>query len=235
MTVKLMSYNTQHCMNYITRKIDFQIMADTILKCGADIVGLQEMRNESEHPEYDAQAKILAEKLGFYHYFAEAIKFSGVNPYGNAIISRYPIKNAQTILIPDPDPKTGDGYYETRCLLKAQIDVGDGLCVCVSHFGLNNDEQINAVDTVINNIDEKKCVLMGDFNVKPENKVLLPIRERMYDTADLFTEEKLSFPSDKPDRKIDYIFTTPDVKVIEADIPQIVSSDHCPHLAVIEV
>ena len=85
------------------------------------------MRNESEHPEYQNQAKILADKLGFYYYFAEAIKFSGVNPYGNAIISRYPIKNAETILIPDPDPKTGDRYYETRCLLKAQIDVGDGL------------------------------------------------------------------------------------------------------------
>ncbi len=235
MTVKLMSYNTQHCMNYITRKIDFDIMADTIKKCGADIVGLQEMRNEGEHPEYDAQAKILAEKLGFYHYFAEAISFNGVNPYGNAIISRYPIKKAETIIIPDPDPKTGNEYYETRCLLKAHIDVGEGLCVCVSHFGLNDDEQINAVDIVINNIEDKNCILMGDFNVKPDNKVLLPIREKMYDTADLFKEEKFSFPSDKPDKKIDYIFISHDVKVKEADIPQIVSSDHCPHLAVIEV
>ena len=92
-----MSYNTQHCLNYITRKIDFEIMADTIKKCGADIIGLQEMRDESEHEEYQAQAKILAEKLAFYYYFAEAIRFDGVNPYGNAIISRYPIKNAETV------------------------------------------------------------------------------------------------------------------------------------------
>lgn len=235
MKVKLMSYNTQHCLNYVTRKIDFDIMADTILKCDADIIGLQEMRNESEHPEYENQAKILAEKLGFYYYFAEAIKFSGVNPYGNALISRYPITEAETILIPDPNPKTGDKYYETRCLLKAKIDVGDGLCVCVSHFGLNDDEQQNAVETVISNLEDKACVLMGDFNVKPENEVLKPIREKMYDTAEMFDGEKFSFPSDKPDRKIDYIFTSPDVKVYNADIPQIVSSDHCPHLATIEI
>lgn len=235
MKVKLMSYNTQHCLNYVTRKIDFDIMADTILKCGADIVGLQEMRNESEHPEYENQAKILADKLGFYYYFAEAIKFSGVNPYGNALISRYPIKEAEAILIPDPDPKTGDKYYETRCLLKAKIDVGEGLCVCVSHFGLNDDEQQNAVETVIANLEDKACVLMGDFNVKPENEVLKPIREKLYDTAEMFEGEKFSFPSDKPDRKIDYIFTSHDVKVYNADIPQIFSSDHCPHLATIEI
>ncbi|MBR2489206.1 MAG: endonuclease/exonuclease/phosphatase family protein [Clostridia bacterium] len=235
MKIKLMSYNTQHCLNYITRQIDFDIMADTIRKCGADIIGLQEMRNESEHPEYDNQAGILAEKLGFYYYFAEAIKFSGVNPYGNAIISRYPIKNAQTVMIPDPDPKTGDRYYETRCLLKAEIDVGDGLCVCVSHFGLNDDEQINAVDTVVKNLEDKTCVLMGDFNVTPESTVLNPIREIMFDTAEKFDGEKLSYPSDKPEIKIDYIFTSKDIKVLGADIPAIVSSDHCPHIADIEV
>ncbi len=235
MKIKIMSYNTQHCLNYVTREIDFDIMADTIKKCGADIVGLQEMRDESEHKEYEAQAKILAEKLGFYYYFAEAIRFNGVNPYGNAIISRYPIKKAETVIIPDPEVKKYDGYYETRCLLNAEIDVADGINVLVTHFGLNPDEQENAVNTVVSNLSENNCVLMGDFNVTPDNEVLKPIREKMYDTAESFSEPKLSFPSDKPDRKIDYIFTSPNLKVIEADIPQIVSSDHCPHTALIEI
>lgn len=34
--MKIMSFNTQHCLNYISREIDFNIMADTIKKCGAD-------------------------------------------------------------------------------------------------------------------------------------------------------------------------------------------------------
>ena len=37
--MKIMSFNTQHCMNYITRKIDFQKMADAIKACDADLVG----------------------------------------------------------------------------------------------------------------------------------------------------------------------------------------------------
>lgn len=235
MLVKLMSYNTQHCMNYITRKIDFNIIADTIRKCGADIVGLQEIRNESKHRDYQDQAAILAEKLGFYHYFAEAKKFKGVNPYGNAILSRYPIKKAETIPIPNPKIKLRLGYYETRCLLNAEIDVGGGLRVLVSHFGLNKDEQKNAVETVVRNIKNKACVLMGDFNVKPNDKILAPIKSLMSDAADRFTEEKFSFPSDRPNRKLDYIFTSLDLAIIDADIPPIISSDHRPHLATIEL
>ena len=75
---------------------------------------------------------------------------------------------------------------------------------------------------------------MGDFNVRPENEILLPIRECMKDTADLFSEPLVSFPSDKPNRKIDYIFVSPDVTVLEADIPPIVAADHRPHTATVE-
>ena len=80
MHIKLMSFNSQHCLNFMTKEIDFDIMAEAIIKCGADIIGLQEMRDESEDEEYAAQAKIIAEKLGFHYYFAEAIRFDGKNP-----------------------------------------------------------------------------------------------------------------------------------------------------------
>ena len=235
MKITLMSYNTQHCLNYVTRKIDFDIMADTIKRCGADIIGFQEMRDQSQNPAYEAQAKIIAEKLGYhYYYFAEAIRFDGVNPYGNALISRYPILSAETVRIPDPDPRKYDGYYETRCLLKATIDVGSGLHVLVSHFGLNPDEQENAVETVVSHIPADRCVLMGDFNMKPDNPTLQPVMQKLCDTAQYFSSPKLSFPSDSPRVKIDYIFVSSDVNVCCADIPEIVSSDHRPHVVTIE-
>ncbi len=37
--MKIMTFNTQHCFNYIERKIDFDVMAEAILKTDADIVG----------------------------------------------------------------------------------------------------------------------------------------------------------------------------------------------------
>ena len=228
--MKFMSFNTQHCLNYLEQKIDFDIMARAIKECDADVIGLNEMRNVGVHHEYLDQVGILSELTGIdNHYFAEAIKFSEVNPYGNGMLSKLPIISVETIIIPDPDPKKYDGYYETRCVLKAKLE-GD-ITVLISHFGLNPDEQENAVKTIVENIAPSKCIVMGDFNMQPDNPLLNPIRERMVDTAKFFTEPKLSFPSDKPNIKIDYIFVSPDVEVVAADIPNIVAADHRPHTA----
>ena len=105
MKIKIMSYNTQHCLNYITREIDYDLIADTIKKCEADIIGLQEIRDKGKAADYEAQAKIIAEKLGYHYYFAEAIRLKSENPYGNALISHYPIISAETIVIAPKVPK----------------------------------------------------------------------------------------------------------------------------------
>ncbi|MBP3656534.1 MAG: endonuclease/exonuclease/phosphatase family protein [Clostridia bacterium] len=228
--MKIMSFNTQHCRNYVTRVIDYRVMADAILGCGADIVGLNEIRDQGEAEGYEPQTAALSALTGMEHtYFAEAIRVNGPNPYGNALLSRIPIVHAETIPVPDPNPKTGGEYYETRCLLKAKL--ANGLTVLVIHFGLNADEQENAVRTVEAHIEDQNCILMGDFNVLPDDPVLAPIRARMRDTADVFAAPLLSFPSDAPQMKIDYIFVSPDIEVIAADIPAIVASDHRPHTA----
>jgi len=228
--MKIMSFNTQHCKNFIEQKIDFDIMADAIKKCDADIIGLNEMRSKGVDAEYQDQTAILSELTGIKnYYFAKAIDFSDKNPYGNGLLSKYAIKSAETIIIPDPNPKTGNRYYETRCILKAKLE--NSITVLVTHFGLNEDEQRNAVTAVLENLEEEKCILMGDFNVRPDNEILKPIREKMKDTADCFKSSLLSYPSDNPVGKIDYIFVTPDIEVVAADIPQIIASDHRPHTA----
>ena len=230
--MKIMSFNTQHCRNYVTRVIDYRVMADAIAACGADIVGLNEMRDQGEAEGYEPQVPTLSELTGLEHWvFAKAIDVNGPNPYGNGLLSRYPIVSTQIIPVPDPDPetRTGTEFYETRCLLKAKLE--NGLTVLVIHFGLNADEQQNAVQTVLAHLKDERCILMGDFNVLPEDPVLSPIRARMKDAAQAFGAPLLSFPSDAPDRKIDYVFVSHDVEVLSADIPPIVASDHRPHTA----
>ena len=236
MKANIMTFNTQHCEDFITKKIDFDRMAETICRFDPIFVGLNEMRMEGEHPEYTDQVPVLAERTGYpYWYFAKALDVRGANPYGNGLLSKYPILSAETIPVPDPEERKGVRHYETRCLLHAKLDVPGGLDVFVIHFGLNPEEQVNAVKTVIANLTGSRCVLMGDFNVTPDDPVLQPIRERLYDTAELFEKPLLSYPSDKPEIKIDYIFTSHDLPVHSADIPQIVVSDHCPHIASIEL
>ncbi len=232
--MKVMTFNTQHCRSYLQDRIDIPMMADAIRTYEPDIVGLNEMYDKGERAEFAAQTAELARLADYpYHFFAKAIDFGGVNPYGNGFLSRIPIVHVEVIPIPDPAVRAYDGYYETRCLLKAELE--NGVTVLVTHFGLNPDEQQNAVDTILSHLKAEKCILMGDFNVRPDNPVLAPIHARMKDTAQVFAEPLLSFPSDAPDRKIDYIFVSPDIHVIAADIPAIVASDHRPHTAEISL
>ena len=231
--MKIMSFNTQHCMNFNTREIDFPAFAETIKAFDPDFIGLNEMRMQGEHPEYTDQVPALASLAGYpYWYFAKALDVRGANPYGNALLSKHPILFAETIPVPDPACRTEGRHYETRCLLHVKLDIPGGLDVFVIHFGLNPTEQLNAVQTVIENLKESRCVLMGDFNVTPSDPVLQPIRERLFDTADLFGDPNLrSYPSNAPEVKIDYIFVSGDLQTLSADIPQLVISDHCPYVA----
>ena len=228
--MKVMSFNTQHCLNYVERHIDFELMAKTILDQNADIVGLNEMRGKGENPEYTDQVKVLSELTGMEHwFFAEAIQVKGGGPYGNGLLARRPILHAEVIPIPFPDPRTGTRYYEKRCLLKAKLE-GD-ITVLVTHFGLNDDEAENAVKTILEHLTEERCILMGDFNLTPDSPILAPLYDRMKDTAACFTHPQYSFPSDHPTQKIDYMFVSPDVEVIYAEIPPVVASDHRPYTA----
>ncbi len=231
--MKIMSFNTQHCLNFLEQKIDYDIMAKAILKVGADIVGLNEMFDGGENTAYGYQTKTLSQLTGLENwYFARAI-MDRDGPYGNGFLTRFPVKSFETVTIPDPNPRRFEGgYYETRCLLKAELE--NGLLVLVTHFGLCRDEQENAVKTVLENIRDEKCILMGDFNVEPSNELLAPIRAKMKDTSYGFCENKPSFPSDNPRIKIDYIFVSKDIEVQEADVCEIIASDHRPYVAKID-
>ena len=232
--MKIMSFNTQHCLNFLEQKIDYDIMAKAILDVGADIVGLNEMFDGGENAKYTYQTKELSNLTGIEnYYFAKAID-DWDGPYGNGFLSKIPFKSVETIKIPDPNPKRVEGgYYETRCLLKAELQ--NGLLVLVTHFGLCIDEQENAVKTILEHVRDEKCILMGDFNVTPDNELLAPIKAKMKDTSTGFCENKLSFPSDNPRIKIDYIFVSPDIEVVNADIPKIIASDHRPHIAEVKI
>lgn len=240
MQLRVLSFNIQHCHPYLQKEwdeIDFALFADVIRCFDADIIGLNEVRGEGESPNYRAQAQILADALGYHVFFAPAIQVPRGGPYGNAILSKLPPSNTEIIPIPDPPRDPSRSWYESRCIARAVYPIAGGVTMLTTHFGLNPDEAQNAVEAVCAGIKkaETPVILTGDFNLRPENPILNPIRALLKDTADAFSRPKLSFPSDEPREKIDYIFTSPSVKVRFADIPPVVASDHRPYLAVLEL
>lgn len=225
-TLRVMTYNVLHFEDVRTGAIDYDAFASVIRESGADVVGLNEVYGGCA--ARGEQAQELAKRLGWHWYFSEAFLDDGVDPFGNAVVSRFPIERAETIPIPYPEVREGTEYYEPRAVLRARIA---GHTILVTHFGLNPDEQENALQTVLPLLENERCVLMGDCNVPPDAQVLLPIRDRMRDVDAFLPAGTMSFPSDKPRIKIDYIFTSADYTVLSADVPAVVVSDHRPYVA----
>ena len=231
MDIKLMTFNTQHCLNYIEKTIDFSLMADVVRRFDADVVGLNEMYFGGEAPDFSDQVGRLAELCDYpYHTFGLALKGGPHGEYGNGTMSRLVPASRELISIPSPE----DGeYHEPRVIIKTRYE--NGLTVLVSHFGLGEEEKKNAVRTALAHIEKEKCVLMGDFNMTPDCPILSPIFEAMKDTATAAAHACLSYPSPEPIKKIDYIFVSRDIEVLSADVPDAVASDHRPHVATVRI
>ena len=213
MTFRVTTFNIQHGRDHNGEEevIDIPMMARVADGTGASVFGFNEVRRgEAENvPGYPDTPAILGELLGGEAVFGKAIEFGEHRAYGNALVSRYPILSAETVPIPDPDPRTGHDYYETRCVIKAVIDVGGApVTVLGTHFGLNPDERQNAADTVLRLAAETDTpvILMGDLNAVPADPVIKRLSAVFTDAAKALGNEEDTFASDAPYERIDYIF-----------------------------
>ena len=73
MQIKIMTFNIQHGRDFIKRDINLPMMADVIRNQQADIIGLNEVRGKGTHVDYQEQAQIIGEDLGFYYYFVRRL------------------------------------------------------------------------------------------------------------------------------------------------------------------
>ena len=225
--ITVMTFNVQHFENMKTGQIDMEAYASFIRESGASVVGLNEV--------FVDQLDELAKMLGWNSFFACGCDFDG-RQYGNGIVTCLPLLETEAVPIPDPEIRSYDGYYESRVLIKCTVDVdGKKLHIICTHFGLNPDEAENAVNTVLANIQNEHQILMGDLNLLPDDPLLAPIRRQMCDTAPLLGENCLTFPSDAPDRKLDYILVSSDLTATAADVPPLELSDHRPYRCTVQI
>ena len=235
MRIKLMTFNTQHCKNYITNKIDYDAIRELIKKYNPDIVGLNEIYGKGyDKTINNTQAHEIANKLGYYCYFGKATNLL-FKPYGNAILSKYPLIDPTIIKIPFPFIKHGNKYYERRSILNTKIKVQDELLsVTITHLGLNIDEQIHGITTLYKCVGNFRCIIMGDFNCPPNNEIITPLKSAMKDTLK-YNEKDYTWPSDNPKIRDDYILVSNDITVLSSKVLDEVVSDHRPIIAEIEI
>ncbi len=247
--MKIMTYNIMQGFNYVKRCLegdktpdvtDSHIFANAeiIHRQNPDVVVLNEV-NGIGGVFNVAQANKLAEICGFdFVYFAPAIIRDNGRPYGNAIISKYPISFSQTILVKTRDVSVS--RCEDRSIAHVTIDVcGKKLDVIGTHFGLLQTEKQDMLDNIITLVKkiQNPLVLMGDFNCMPSTDYSKILREylidTMYDYGDNYTTY-FGHAQKHCCKKIDYIYVSNNVTYSNAKVVTESVSDHFPCIATIE-
>ncbi|MBE0481277.1 MAG: endonuclease/exonuclease/phosphatase family protein, partial [Dehalococcoidia bacterium] len=229
--VTVMTYNLHNGFNTEGR-LDLESLASVIEDSGADIVALQEV----------SRGWLISGRTDMLSWLSRRLDMPYVSCptagllWGNAILSRYPVLGYSLHEFPV------DGLAVRRGVAMALIDLGHGyhLRLMATHFHhMVADSHIRLVQTgdIIGLWSgSKRTVFLGDLNAEPEHREMALLWQA--GLLDAFAEVETppyTWPSREPHRRIDYIWVSPDLAVIETSVPFSTASDHLPVIAVIEL
>jgi endonuclease/exonuclease/phosphatase family metal-dependent hydrolase len=222
---KVMTYNIIH-----GAMAPWEELSKFISQFHPDVVMLQEIdiNTHRKNEEHLHDRNLIAE-LGYhtkmFSAFGKSISFSG-GYYGLGLLSKYPIVKMERVLLPMLSPN-----HEQRSLLMAivELDNGDQICVGSTHLDLHADArmaQVQHINKVMlaNNLPS---IVAGDFNATPDEK---EIKYGMSEWMPAMANDAYTYPSEKPETKIDYVFAYPRQawQVKSAIVPPVQMSDHAP-------
>lgn len=241
MNLKVMTYNIAGGRNFgiLPAKFNPEPAIEVIRSEMPDVCGLNEVDYKLPRSKEVKLAEYIGDALGYESYFARAVTWAP-GDYGNGLVSKYHIISAETIAIPDPKNRTEKEYYEPRCVLHAKIAFPEcDTDVFVTHFGLARTEKMKALSVLLSLLADINgpVILMGDFNLRPNDPFIDTLRIALEDTANICKGEIVTFPSrhdisaDYKDQKIDYIFTSRNFTATSIKVPEFTASDHRPYIA----
>ncbi len=213
---------------------DLNRTADVIAASNPDLVALQEVDKYTSIGNVD-QAKVLGELLGMEYRFIKNMDSRG-GEYGDAVLSRYPIQATYYHHLP---PNGG----EVRGALEVVVEVPDvygrtnTLSFVSTHLDhLSNETRMLQVQAILDALAPRNhpIVLAGDFNAIPTEPIAL-LESNGYVPLDPL--KTLTFPSDFPDRKLDYIMVKA-LPITESRfevVAETMASDHRPVFAGIAI
>jgi endonuclease/exonuclease/phosphatase family metal-dependent hydrolase len=226
--VRVLSYNLHFGFD-VRGWSDLEGMARAIEATGAEVVGLQEVSRGWYVNGATDMLAWLQRRLRMPH-----ARFAGASDaiWGNALLSRYPIVAGEVVLLPR------EGVPLRRSALRAELDLGAGrrLSVVVTH--LHHVEgpdgarvRLAQVPLLVELVRGRPAtVLMGDLNAEPGSAETGLLRAAgltdAFTTAGGGPADALTWPADRPDRRIDWIWLSGDLTATGFAATTGTASDH---------
>ena len=238
--LNVMSYNI-HVGVGMDKKQDLPRIAEVIKRSGADVVGLQEVDRGVRRTGRVDEIAELARLTKMDYAFAHNLDYQG-GQYGVAVLSRFPI------LAIDHRRFANVRERERRGFIRVEVEVGGRrLNFVTTHLDYQfADGRLFETRQLLDALRDVRgpLVVSGDFNEEPGGAVCDLMRAagfadgwaRDRRSAGLSNGDGLTYPADKPKKRIDYIFyrgvgedRPPDkAEDASATVPDTLASDHRP-------
>lgn len=231
-TIRVLSFNILHGA---TTKEDFDLekIASVIKATNPDLVAMQEVDFKTNRAKnYDLVTE-LGWRTKMAPLFGIAMPYDG-GAYGEGILSKMPILASRNVALPHSPGN------EPRAALEVlvQLESGDTIAFIGTHLEHQetSPDRIDQAKMINEVFGENKypSILAGDLNASPESEPISILKALWTDASG----NDMTYPSDNPSIKIDYIMYRPAEKWERIETKVIcdeVASDHCVVLSVLRL
>src|SRR5256714_14060689 len=234
-TIRVMTYNI-HVGVGMDKQLDLARIAGVINAQHPDLVGLQEVDRGVERTQRIDEIAELAKLTKMEYAFAFNLRYQG-GQYGVAILSKSPI------LATDHHLYLNTREAARRGFIRAEVRIGGRLINFVTtHLDYQyEDGRVYETRQLLAAMKDVKgpLIVVGDSNDGPAGGAYKLMRASFDDawSATRPADDGFSYPTDKPAKRIDYIFMRQDdgIRAKHAWIPETLASDHVPVVAELEV
>jgi len=221
--VRIMSYNL-HSGFDVTGRLSLEGIAQAIEAEQADVIGLQEV----------SRGWVIDGSIDMLTWLSQRLKMPYVwgptaDPmWGNAVLSRYPIKDVQYFAMPN-----NDVVRPARGYLMAQIEVSDQvlnlMVTHLHHVGEDGAQRVLQVQAMLASwANRAATVLVGDLNATPDATEMQLLRQAgLIDSfAQIGTGDGYTYASNRPFHRIDYVYHSADLIARDFAVNPGTASDH---------
>ncbi|MGH2663801.1 MAG: endonuclease/exonuclease/phosphatase family protein [Actinomycetota bacterium] len=229
-TFRLIDYNVHNGVSP-SGQLNPEAIARVIEAERPDVVTLNEVNRGWAIAGTIDLAEWLSQRLDLPYVYGKAAD----GQFGNAVMSRFPITRVERLTL----PKAAGPMVRNATL--ATLDLGNSRVVDVvalhlDHRDEGRETRLAQIDVLLDAWNERPVtVFAGDMNATPESEEIAAMtRAGLVSAQDEAGDPGLkTFPSDAPDRRIDYVFGSNGIAFSNFRIPRTTASDHLPLLVTV--
>ncbi len=232
--LRIATYNIHKCKG-MDGRVRPQRIAEVLDQLKADVIALQEVLGLDD-PNGDDQARYLAHQLGYHYTHGETRKHAGL-AYGNAVLSRYAVRESCHYDVSVP------GREERGCL-RVDIELPEEQVIHVFNVHLGTgfrERQKQAYKLLHDELLRSKLlagprVVLGDFNEWTRGLTTRMLANE-FESADLrlHLNRRRTYPGFFPFLHLDHVYYDGTLRLEKVSVHRtpmaLVASDHLPLVA----